>query len=934
LELPLRRLILITGVSGSGKSSLAFDTLFAEGQRRYVETFSAYTRQFLERMDRPDADQITGVPPAIAIRQRFRRHTGRSTVATFSELDDYLRLFFARVAEIICLDCGQRVRRFTPEEVAQDIERLPVGTKLLVAFRMAGLERRGWLPTVSQLRSEGFVRFLVAGRLIWADEPLLAELLAQQTELVVVVDRLTVGPEERIRLRDSVEVAFDRGGYQCEVWTEGEQEATSTEGVLVGATQLDGRPWLVRRYANRWQCLKCGRAYPEPDPRLYSSRSSLGACPKCNGFGDLMGIDESLVIPDPTKSLLEGAVAPWNTPLGQEELITFVKSIAPRYRIPVDVPYQDLDERSKRIIWEGVPERGFWGIRGMFEYLERKRYKMHVRVYLSRWRGYTRCPECNGSRLRPEALAARVGGKKLPELLALRVDEALAFLENLSLRPAQRAVVQPILPQVLKRLRLLCSVGLGYLTLDRPTRTLSSGELHRVALTRALSSGLVNTLYVLDEPSVGLHERDIHRLLGVIRQLCDQGNTVVVVEHDFKFLQIADYVVDLGPGAGVHGGKVVYAGPVSGLAQAPGSTTAEFLNGRRRIRLPRRRRSPAGWIVLRGARGNNLKQIDVAFPLRVLCVVTGVSGAGKSTLVLETLYPAVLARLGKAEQRPLPFDEITGVGQIEACVLVDPTLSRSSRSNPATYVKAFDEIRKVFASSFEARLLGLRAAHFSFNSPEGRCPECEGLGVQQIDMQFLAEITMTCPECEGRRFRKNVLQARYRGKTIADVLDMTVREAMEFFASCPNVVSRLEPLVAVGLDYLRLGQPCDTLSGGEAQRLKLASYMSKVTAKPTLLIFDEPTNGLHAADIQRLLDCFQALLDQGHSLLLVEHHMDVIKCADWIIDLGPEAGAEGGQVVVSGPPEEVMRCPQSWTGKFLREHLERAGELEGFRASP
>ncbi len=919
LDLPLRRLILITGVSGSGKSSLAFDTLFAEGQRRYVETFSAYTRQFLERMDRPDADEITGVPPAIAIRQRFRRHTGRSTVGTLTEAEDYLRLLFAKLARVYCLDCGIPVQSFQPEAVVDDLRRLPEGTRGMLVFRRVRLGDERWPDVVTSLREAGFVRVIVNGQLFRLDDAAVLEALPAAEAVQVVVDRFVAGRTEAARLRDSVETCYAEGGGELAVWFRSSASVPPSDGVGVAEATLNGERWQVWRYGAQWRCHQCGREYPAPDHRLFSSNSSVGACPTCRGFGDVIDLDESKVVPDPRKSIEEGAIVPWTMPVGHKNFVQFLR--VARNRVPLDVPYAELSDEARRIIWDGIPSSRYRGLRSFFRRLESERYKVHVRVFLARFRGYRRCPDCDGKRLRPEALAARLGGKNFAELLAMRVDELVAFLHEQTFDERVRPVVRSVLPQVMRRLRLLQDVGLGYLTLDRPTRTLSTGEVHRVALTRALGSGLVNTMYVLDEPSVGLHERDTERLLRVVRGLCDEGNTVVVVEHDLKFLSIADHVVDLGPGGGIHGGRVIYSGPPEGLAKAEGSLTGDFVAGRKRIWPPKQRQQPTDWLVLRGARGHNLKNITVAFPLGVLCVVTGVSGSGKSSLVLETLCPALAAELGEAQKRPLPYDALEGGEELEKLVLVDQNIAKTRRSNPATYIGVFDAIRELFAATPEASIRGYEASCFSYNSPAGRCPACDGLGRQVIDMQFLADIVMTCPECDGSRYKPDILQVRFRGKSIADVLNMSVQEALRFFAGYDQVVTGLETLVHVGLEYLTLGQPCDTLSGGELQRLRLATFLARHRRRPTLFVFDEPTNGLHLADLRRLLACLRRLVEQGHSVIVIEHNMELIKCADWVIDLGPEAAEAGGQVVASGPPEEIARCEQSITGRYLRQHL-------------
>jgi len=912
LDLPHRKLIVLCGVSGSGKSSLAFDTLYAEGQRRYIETFSAYTRQFLERLEKPAAERIDGIPPAIAVEQRPPSRSSRSTVGSATEANEYLRLLFARIARVFCVSCGREVRKESPQSVAEELAALPAGAKYLITYPVECLTTGEVAETIGALQGAG------VARVIWGDTTLnLAEARPERPprdgKVHVVVDRLT-GGAARERVRDSLETAFRNGGI-CHVWY-----STPFDGAKEVA--LDGSLWYRRAHSNRFRCEECGREYPEPSPRLFSFNHAEGACPTCEGFGNVVEIDMDLVVPDPSKSLRAGAIAPWNTPAYAHELEELL-ALAKDYSIPVDVPYAELDERQRTLVYNGVPERKFGGLRGFFAWLERRKYKMHLRVYLSRWRSYQPCPTCHGARLKPEALAARVGGKNFAEILALKVSEAHAFLQSLTLTDAEQAVGRVMLDPLKARLGYLESVGLEYLTLDRTLRTLSGGEAQRVALTAALGSSLVNMLYVLDEPSVGLHPRDTERLVDVVTRLRDRGNTVVVVEHDEQFLQAADQLVEIGPSAGQRGGELMFQGTPQEMLTAPRSVTGDYLAGRRIISTPARRREPNhGWIRLSGAQGHNLRDVTVEFPLGVLCVVTGVSGSGKSTLIEDTLYPALRRRLRRDAPKPLEFRDVLGDGQLEDCQLVDQSpIGRSPRSNPVTYVKAFDEIRAAFAATGDAKLRNYTASHFSFNSADGRCATCEGDGYLAVDMQFLADVYMKCPQCHGRRYRREVLEIKYRGRDIADILEMTVREAFTFFRGQKKVQLRLKRLMDVGLDYICLGQPANTLSGGEAQRLKLAAYISAKRRGRCLFLLDEPTTGLHFADVAQLLDCFTALLDVGHSLIVVEHNLALVRAADYVIDLGPGAAEHGGRVVAAGTPEQVAQAKESITGRFLAQSL-------------
>jgi excinuclease ABC subunit A len=937
LDIPHGQLVVLCGVSGSGKSSLAFDTLYAEGQRRYIETFSAYTRQFLEQLEKPAAERIDHIPPAIAVARRAVSRSNRSTVGTTTEIVEHLQLLFARIGTVVCQQCGTVVRRQTPESAASLLETLPANTRFQVAFPV-GFHSKGELSTLAEgLREEGFIRAILGERTVelgTAIENLSAfGSVVDGGELYVVVDRLVAGQVSAERLTDSLETAFHRGEGAAAVFVEADHLATQPgaapqaahNGPMAAAGtpySLDGAAWRRYRFSNRLRCEICGREYPQPHPNLFSFNSPLGACPRCEGFGNVVAWDLELVVPDPRVSIRDGAIAPWNTPAYRHELEELL-ALAADYGIPVDVPFQKLSAEHLRLIRDGVPERRFGGLRGFFEWLERRKYKMHIRVFLNRWRSYRVCPACQGARLRAESLATRIGGKNIAEVCALKIVDALAFFRQLSLTPHEAQVGRLMLEQIANRLRYLVEVGLGYLTLDRPLRTLSGGEGQRVALTSALGSSLVNALYVLDEPSIGLHPRDSGRLIDSVRRLRERRNTVVVVEHEEAFIRAADQVIEIGPGAGQRGGQIVFQGTPAEMAQSSQSLTGDYLAGRRAIRAPLKRRQPnQGWIRLAGARGNNLKNLTVEFPLGVLCVVTGVSGAGKSTLVQDTLYPALCRRMRKDAEKPLEYDDVFGDGQINDCMMVDQSpIGRSPRSNPVTYIKAFDEIRAIFAETVDARTRNYTMGHFSFNSAEGRCELCQGEGYLRIDMQFLADVYMRCTECGGTRYRREILDVRYRDRNIAEVLEMTVREAFGFFRGHPKAQSRLKQLMAVGLDYLRLGQPANTLSGGEAQRLKLAAYLSSARRGRTLFILDEPTTGLHFSDVVQLIDCFDALLAVGHSLLVIEHNLQIIKSADYVIDLGPDAAEAGGQIVATGTPEMVSRAAGSITGKFLAEAL-------------
>ncbi len=918
LDVPRQRLIAICGVSGSGKTSLALDTLYAEGQRRYIESFSAYTRQFLDQLEKPAADRIDAIPPSIAVTRAPASKSSRSTVGTTTEVADYLRLLYARVGEIRCRSCGRAVRADSPQSAADLILGWREGQRLLVTFPREVLAGQKVEEVAAELQEDGFVRVIAGARqrnLAAGDA--LSDLVSPSPEplqLLVVVDRVTTGQSSQQRLVDSIETAFLKGSGRCTILLEMAADAASAPGTLV----VDERCWQAIPLSGSLRCEPCGLDYPALEPRLLSFNSPLGACPDCEGFGNIIDLDLDLIVPDPTKTIRDGAIAPWNTPAYAHELAELL-ALARDYDLPVDIPFRELSAEHVALIQEGVPERKFGGLRGFFQWLERRKYKMHLRVFLSRWRSYKSCPSCQGDRLRPEALSVFVGQHNLAQLSRLEIRDVRQVLRNLPLSPWQQQVAAMILQQIDARLGYLEAVGLDYLTLDRTTRTLSGGEAQRVALTSALGSSLVNMLYVLDEPSVGLHPRDIGRLMEAIRGLQRRHNTVVVVEHEEVMLRAADHLIEIGPAAGERGGNVMFEGTLEEMLESADSLTGDYLAGRLGTTEPGERRpTNRGWLRLRGARGNNLKNLTVEFPLGVLCVVTGVSGSGKSTLVQDTLYGAVCWRKRKPCSKPYPFDDLLGDGQIDDVVLVDQSpIGRSPRSNPVTYIKAFDQIREVFASTIEARTHNYGASHFSFNVDGGRCTACHGDGYKEIDMQFLADVFMKCEQCGGTRYRREILEITYRGRNIAEVLEMTVREAFSFFRGQTKVQAKLKRLMDVGLDYLRLGQPANTLSTGEAQRLKLASYMSATKRNRTLFILDEPTTGLHFSDVVRLLDCFDTLLSVGHSLIVVEHNLQMMKAADYIIDLGPGAAGEGGEVVVAGTPEEVALNSRSATGVFL-----------------
>jgi len=946
VSLPGGKLIIVTGVSGSGKSSLAFDTIYAEGQRRYVESLSAYARQFLERMEKPDVDRIDGISPAIAIRQKNSIRNPRSTVGTTTEIHDYMRLLFARIGRTFCRGCGKEVVRETAEVVARKLVDLPAGTRLLLGFDLpivdqlvaangeaaevdelheaeipegnGGEERAAAMgsvqavnaaaivSTLDSLRRKGFGRLLVDGRAV-AFEDVERPLLANRSILQVVVDRVRLDDEDiRQRLTDSVEMAYVEGGgaaWAVELPADSEPRSSRTHV-----------------FSERFECRACGLMYEDPQPRLFSFNNPFGACPTCHGFGNIIELDMNLVVPDTTKSIQQGAIEPWSKPHYRAPLAD-LKRAAKKRRIRLDVSWAELTAEEKEFVVEGGDD--YDGIRGFFRWLERKKYKVHVRVFLSRYRGYLVCPDCGGTRLRREARDVRVAGRTIDKVSSLTVHAAQEFFSGLQLTEKEAAIAEKVLKEIRRRLAFLRDVGLDYLTLDRLSSTLSGGEAQRINLATSLGSALVGTLYVLDEPSIGLHPRDNLRLIEILQQLRDQGNTVLVVEHDADMMRVADHIVDLGLGAGEQGGRVVYSGSLEGLMREARSLTSKYLRQELAIPVPTSRRRGTGQrFRVIGAGEHNLRDVDITIPLNTLTVVTGVSGSGKSTLVHDVLYAAIKRAKGGWDKRVGTFKKLEGTELITDAVLVDQTpIGRTPRSNPVTYLKAFDPIRELFAATKDARSRGLTASHFSFNVPGGRCEACQGEGEVRVEMQFLADVFVPCDQCDGKRFKPQVLEVRYRGRNIHQVLNLTVREALTFFSSSPKVLRRLQVLDEIGLGYLRLGQPATTLSGGEAQRIKIAAHLSSHSGERLLYILDEPTTGLHFDDIAKLLTAFRKLIEAGHTLLVIEHNLDVIKSADSIIDLGPEGGEGGGTVVVTGTPEQVALSEVSYTARYLRPVL-------------
>jgi excinuclease ABC subunit A len=945
-EIPHNTMTVITGVSGSGKSSLAFDTIYAEGQRRYVESLSAYARQFLERIEKPDADVIDGIAPAVAIRQKNTTRNPRSTVATATEIYDYLRLLFARVGRTFCAQCGAEVKKDTVDEVANAILALGEGTRLHALFpveppqgesihvqpKPRGRSKKKFAPAAKlelsdllkarlfELRKRGFNRLWQNGKLFEFSTPESLLDINFAEPVYALVDRIVVAPDARARIVDAVETCYREAG----------------EAIFETAPR-DERPPERLRFAQRFECKRCQIRYEEPEPRLFSFNNPYGACPRCQGFGNTIEFDLDLVIPDKSKTLGEGAIEPWTKPK-YRPLFNELKRYAKIRGIPQDVPWSQLEPEHQQVVIEG--EGRFWGVRGFFAHLERKKYKLHVRVFLSRYRGYSVCSTCGGARLRPEARQVKVGGKDICEICGMTVEEAARFFGELQLAGEKAEVADKLLHEIRERLRFLNEVGLEYLTLDRLASTLSGGEAQRIQLATSLGSRLVGTLYVLDEPSIGLHSRDTNRLIKILHDLRSLGNTILVVEHDPEIMRASDRILDLGPGAGEHGGRLVATGTYDQIKQLAHSLTGRYLAGELRIQLPQARRKPGPQqIKLAGARAHNLKNLEVTIPLGMIVAITGVSGSGKSTLVHDVLYHALAAAKKQSDGNaaaPGSYDRLEGAQFIDEVVLVDQSpIGRTPRSNPVTYIKAFDGIRELFASLPEAQKRGHAAGHFSFNIHGGRCETCQGDGTVTVEMQFLADVELICEDCKGTRYKPEVLEVRYRGKNIHEVLNLTVHEALQFFSAVPKITDKLRVLDEVGLGYLRLGQSATTLSGGEAQRMKLAAHLQPRTReipkedgrrRPRMLyIFDEPTTGLHFDDISKLLAAFRRLIEGGGSVLVIEHNLDVIKTADWVIDLGPEGGERGGYVVATGTPEAIARNAKSYTGKWLGRILSTNG---------
>lgn len=939
LELPRDALIVITGLSGSGKSSLAFDTIYAEGQRRYVESLSAYARQFLGQMDKPDVDSIEGLSPAISIDQKTTSRNPRSTVGTVTEIYDYLRLLWARVGHPHCYNCGEPIAGQSVEQIVDNVMTLPEGTRFMVLAPVVRGRKGEYKDLLEELRADGYTRAKIDGELRLLEEDIELD-KKYKHDIAVVVDRLVMKGDSRKRLADSIEtaVALAEGIVEIEQVEDKPSGGKAPDGSTQGAKHATGalgakdRGTLV--FSEKFSCLNCGTSMPELEPRIFSFNSPHGACPHCTGLGSQMEIDPDLAI-DPSLSINEGAILPWGS--GGDYYEQLAQAIGEKYEMDLDVPWEDMAEEDQELFLYGdegervyVSYRNRMGRRrsymapleGIVPSLER-RYREtdseYSRERIEEYMSVRPCPECHGARLRPESLAVKVGGIGIHEFTRKSAHEAISWLEELELSDSERQIATRILKEIVERLRFLDAVGVGYLNLERAAATLSGGEAQRIRLATQIGSSLVGVLYILDEPSIGLHQRDNHKLLDMLARLRDLGNTVIVVEHDEGTMRAADHIVDLGPGAGEHGGRIVAEGSPAKVQKISQSLTGQFLAGKRKIPVPAQRRSAKGTLEVLGASQHNLKAIDVSFPLGVFCCVTGVSGSGKSTLVNEILFRAVANRLHRAKLRPGKHKKIKGADKIDKIINIDQSpIGRTPRSNPATYTGVFDHIRELYSRTPEARARGYKPGRFSFNVKGGRCEVCRGDGQIKIEMHFLPDVYVPCEQCHGKRYNRETLDIRFKGKTISDVLEMSVEEALEFFKHIPKIKRRLQTLHDVGLDYLRLGQPATQLSGGEAQRVKLSSELSKVATGDTLYILDEPTTGLHFADVQRLLEVLGRLVDVGNTVVVIEHNLDVIKTADWLIDLGPEGGEAGGELVAAGTPEDVAAVPASYTGQFLR----------------